>query len=167
MNIELVKRLFAHFAKPPDIKPDKYSEGGCCPAIIIGPFTISQALTVVKGLKGDHEVPSYTLDVSPGEGDVIDLHTSTNFAEVAVAAVREYAGWVAGNTLDDIALDNYAADLEAERQALRDAYNEGLEYWRQTPVGQRNREANPYPYGIAHYQEWVKGYNQGEAEAVF
>jgi hypothetical protein len=167
MNVELVKRLFAHFAPAPEVKIDKYSEDGCCPAIIIGPFTISQSLTVVKGLKGDHEVPNYSLDVHVGDGDIIDLATATNFADVVVAAVENYAGWLARAELDRIADDAYAADLESERLALQAAFNEGLEYYRTTAPGERSKDANPYPHGIEHYYKWASGYSQGEAEAVF
>lgn len=163
MNVELVRKLFSVFGtKTPTVKVDEPTG-----AIVIGPFTISETPHEVKGLTGTHTLRSYILDVDTGDGDVMDLFTTNDFAATVVKAVGEYAEWRARNLLDDLATDAYAADLEAEREALKAAYNEGLEYFRRTPINDRKRDDNPYPYGIAHYGEWNKGYSQGEADTVF
>ena len=164
MNVELVRQLLGVFGdKAPPVTVDQPTG-----AIVVGPFTISKNVTPVKGLRGPMEVASYILDVDTGDGDIMELHGGTDFATVATKLVGEYGEYMARSVLDMLATDAMAADWQADQQALRDAYNEGQAYYKATPPGERDVvKANPYPYGIAHYDEWVKGYNRADEETVF
>jgi hypothetical protein len=136
-------------------------------AIVVGPFTLSRNEVTVKGLRGDRQASSYTLDVDTGGGDVLDLFTDTDFRKVAVRMVGEYAQWRATVTLDMLADTAQAEAWQKDQEELKAARAEGKAYWLATAPGARTKDANPYPYGIAHYQQWGAGYDEADAEAVF
>jgi hypothetical protein len=157
-----LERFLSVFASPPAVKVDEPTG-----AYVIGPFTVTKTVNKVTGLGGrTYEVPSYILDVDPGDGDPLDLASGSILA-VGIALAESYARYLAKTVEDALVTDALAADYEAEKQALKDAHDEGYRYYQQTAPGDRTNQANPYPYGIAHYGEWLKGYNQADEETVF
>ena len=163
MNRALLESLFGVFSiKRPVVGVDMPTG-----AIVVGPFTLSQNEVTVKGLRGDRKATSYSLDVDTGDGDVIDLYTDTDFNKVAVRMVGEYAQWRATTMLDTLADAALAESYQKDQEELKAAKAEGKAYWQATAPGARTKDANPYPYGIAHYQQWRAGYDEADAESVF
>jgi len=159
---QTLERFLSVFASPPAVKVDEPTG-----ALVIGPFTVTKTVKEVEGLGGrKYSIPSYLLDVDPGDGNPFDLKTGS-LLDVAIALTEQYAGYIARTVEDALVTDALAADHAAEQQALKDAYQEGYRYYQQTAPGERTNQANPYPYGIAHYAEWLKGYAQADDETVF
>lgn len=168
MDMELFTRLFAHVANPPTFKTLEPSEGETgCVSIVGTPFYVT-SYSSKAGIARNVMVNTYTLSAET-EDDWVDLFTHRYLSEVVVKAVAEYVEWRCRNTLDDMATDAMAADYQADQRDLQNAYDEGRAYFDNTPADQRKtwREANPYPYGIAHYDRWTAGYLNAEAASVF
>lgn len=163
MNIETVQRFLSIFANPPVVKVDRATEG-----LIVGPFTIAKYNNKSTGINGkEYNIPSYTLDVDPGDGDVMVLADGvTDFLEICSRLVENYAGYLAKQIADAIVTDAQAEDFREDQRMLQVAYDEGYHYYQQTRPAERTSLANPYPHGIQHYREWLKGYAQADEEAV-
>jgi hypothetical protein len=166
MNAELFTRLFAQFNNPPPITTEDDPEGGTMLVIGGSPFVITSYSHKVNTPLAERTVNRYTL-AAMTEDDFFELHKDTDLVKIAVKAAGEYAEWRARNAHDALCWDNYAKDIEADRQALKDAHDAGKAYFNGTPAHQRDRSANPYPFGIQHYDEWRRGYNTAENESVF
>lgn len=157
---EFLTRLFAHVANPPTFKDCEPMENESeCVKVEGTPFYVTSYSSKVKTIAGEVDAPHYSL-AAETEDDWVVLFTSRYPAEVAKQAVVQYVEWRCNNTLDDMATDAMVADYEADKQALENAYGEGYDYFRGT--ANPSRDANPYPYGIDHYDRWVWGYNDAE-----
>lgn len=167
MNTDLFVKLFAHVANPPTFKTEEDAREGTKTVVIEGtPLSVWSYSIKVAGIAGDHTVTMYNLAAST-EDDYIDLYKDSDLRNVIVKAVGEYVEWRCRNTLDEMAWDAYAADLEEDRRMLQEAYDAGRAYFNATSPEKRTRADNPYPYGIEHYNRWMAGYLNAEAESVF
>lgn len=176
-QVELLRRMFAFVANPPEVKLDRddalaFDE----PVILIANGNWSIRDDKVDGppsILGTKQVDGFVLDIAtyrgathwqPEEHDFAEVYTDFRFIEVARRAVQEFVAWQISNMLDEDSWAAYAAELEQEKQELALAQQKGHDAYADATT--KAEEVNPYPKGIAHWHAWMKGWNAADYQEL-
>lgn len=125
-------------------------------ALVCENVTITPGEIDVPWLGGYRKGEGFLVDIAyPPSGDLAEAGEFRTIDEAVTKAVELLANYKASNVLTDIGYEGMAADFAAEQAAIEAAKREGIEGF---DAGLA-KEANPYPYGIAHYDAWEKGWD--------
>lgn len=171
-QVDTLKKMFAILKDVPQVSYERdqdktYDE----PVLMIdkGAFWIRETEIDQPSIRGNVKVPGFVLEAAtyrgatrwePEEYDYAEIYANQNFYDVAKEAVKAYVDRHCGCILDNLAYEGQYEEYQQELKEIAQAERQGqIDY-------EAGQNTNPYPYGIAHYYAWSKGWDAREYEVT-